>query len=227
MNDDDPILESFTGPARLFPLPNLVLFPRIDQPLHIFEPRYRQMTADALAGDRLIAMALVTEAKKAELEGSPPIHPGVCIGRIMYEQEFEDGRYLLMLRGLARARIIEEIADNTPYRRARVELLEDRMTLPMTDVLAIRQRLASLILPRISDPESLQQLRDLFQSQMPLGTLCDFLGYKLPLPLTCKQQLLEEVDVASRARRLLDELAIQLPAGQSEPRKFPPEFSLN
>ena len=59
MSADHPPLSDFAGTARLFPLPNLVLFPHVMQPLHIFEPRYRQMTADALAGDRLIAVVLL------------------------------------------------------------------------------------------------------------------------------------------------------------------------
>ena len=60
MSDDFSPLAGFAGTARLFPLPNLVFFPQVMQPLHIFEPRYRQMTADALAGDRLIALVLLT-----------------------------------------------------------------------------------------------------------------------------------------------------------------------
>jgi uncharacterized protein len=226
-DDDDAILESFVGPARLFPLPNLVLFPNVDQLLHIFEQRYRQMTADALAGDRLIATALMTEGSKADLEGSPPIHPGVCLGRIIADKQLDDGRFLLMLRGLARARIIEEAAGDEPYRTARVQLLTDRMTMSPVDALGTRQHLASLILPRLSDPPSFQQMRELFQKEMPLGALCDFLAYKLPLSLACKQQLLEEVDVARRVRLLLDELATQLPGASSDIRKFPPDFSLN
>src|SRR5436309_2528627 len=70
MNDDTWALETFTGTARLFPLPNLVLFPHVVQPLHVFEPRYRQMTADALAGDRLIAMAL---PRKQQLLEEPDV----------------------------------------------------------------------------------------------------------------------------------------------------------
>ena len=59
MSQDPLTLENFTGTVRLFPLPNLVLFPNVAQPLHVFEPRYRQLMADSLAADRLIAMALL------------------------------------------------------------------------------------------------------------------------------------------------------------------------
>jgi len=227
MNDDDPILDSFIEQARLFPLPNLVLFPHIDQPLHIFEPRYRQLTADALADDRLIALALVTEGSKVDLAGSPPIHPGVCVGRIIAEKMMDDGEYLLVLRGLARGRIVEEIAGDEPYRTARVQVLQDAITLPPADVLAVRRRFASLILPSVSNPNQRKELQELFSKEIPLGMLCDFLAYKLHLPFARKQQLLEEPDVATRARILLEELSRSLPPGPPEGRKFPPDFSLN
>src|SRR5215510_11390422 len=95
-------LAGFTGTARLFPLPNLVFFPHVMQPLHIFEPRYRQMTADALAGDRLIALVLPTPGWEADYAGRPAIHPVVCLGQVVTEQRLEDGRYNLLLRGLTR-----------------------------------------------------------------------------------------------------------------------------
>src|SRR5947199_7503065 len=88
------------GVIRLFPLPNLVLFPGAMQPLHIFEPRYRQMTADALAGDRLIAMALPQPGWEPHYLGKPALHPVACLGRILAEQELADGRYNILLRGL-------------------------------------------------------------------------------------------------------------------------------
>src|SRR6266545_6172021 len=109
MSDDLSPLADFAGTARLFPLPNLVFFPHVMQPLHIFEPRYRQMTADALAGDRLIAMALLRPGWEPDYEKVPPIYPVVCLGRIVADQRLEDGRYRLLLRGLSRAGIVEEV----------------------------------------------------------------------------------------------------------------------
>src|SRR5262245_4682668 len=109
MNDDSP-LAGFSGKARLFPLPNLVFFPQVMQPLHVFEPRYRQMTADALEGDRLIALVLPKPGWEGDYMGKPLLHDVACIGRIMAEQLLEDGRYNMLLRGLARVRIVDEIA---------------------------------------------------------------------------------------------------------------------
>ena len=79
------------GVIRLFPLPNLVLFPGAMQPLHIFEPCYRQMTADALVGDRLIALALPRPGWEADYVGKPALHPVACVGRILAEQRLDDG----------------------------------------------------------------------------------------------------------------------------------------
>src|SRR3712207_569670 len=105
MSDDLPALDKFAGIARLFPLPNLVLFPSVIQPLHIFEPRYRQMTADALAGDRLLAIVLLRPGWEEEYEGRPAVYPVACLGHIAAHQRLEDGRSNLLLRGLRRIRI--------------------------------------------------------------------------------------------------------------------------
>src|ERR1700693_6078222 len=106
MNDDLAALKNFGGSARLFPLPNVVFFPQVMQPLHIFEPRYRQMTADALAGDRLIALVLPKPGWEPDYAGSPSVHSVACLGKIVADQLVEDGRYNILLRGLGRIQIL-------------------------------------------------------------------------------------------------------------------------
>src|SRR5919198_1496235 len=118
MNDDQHALAKFAGTARLFPLPNLVLFPHVVQPLHVFEPRYRQMTAEALAGDRLIALVLLKPGCEEDYDGRPAIHPVACLGRVVAEQLLPDGRYNLLLRGLSRLRLGEELPAGKPFRTA-------------------------------------------------------------------------------------------------------------
>src|SRR5881227_3891120 len=125
MNDDQHALANFPGTARLFPLPNLVLFPHVVQPLHVFEPRYREMTADALAGDRLIALALLQPGWEADYEGRPAVHPIACLGRVVADQLLPDGRYNLLVRGLSRLRLLGEVPDDKPYRTARAELVAE------------------------------------------------------------------------------------------------------
>src|SRR6266704_2167528 len=101
MSDDQAALAAFGGVARLFPLPNLVLFPQVVQGLHIFEPRYRRMTADALADDHLIALVLLRPGWE-DAGDTPAVEPVACLARIFQHEELPDGRYNLRVRGAAR-----------------------------------------------------------------------------------------------------------------------------
>ena len=105
---DDPSTESveFSGRVRLFPLPNLVLFPHVMQPLHVFEPRYRCLLEDSLASDRLIAMALLAPGWENDYEGRPPLYPMACLGRVTSFHRLDDGTYNLLLLGLHRVRLV-------------------------------------------------------------------------------------------------------------------------
>ena len=108
----------------LFPLPNVVLFPRVFLPLHIFEPRYREMVRDALAADRIIGMVLLRSGGAAGGVDNPAVFATGCAGRITHCEQLPDGRYNIVLRGLHKFRIIEE--DRTrSYRRASVETLAE------------------------------------------------------------------------------------------------------
>jgi Lon protease-like protein len=232
MNDDQHALANFPGTARLFPLPNLVLFPHVVQPLHVFEPRYRRMTADALAGDRLIAVVLLKPGWEEQYEGRPAIQPVACLGRVVADQLMPDGRYNLLVRGLARMRVLGEVADDRPYRTARGELLCDGPLPSVADAKALRKDLAGKVLPRFAAGPPRDQLRDLFQGELPLGALCDILGFALPFPVEHKQAMLEQLDVGRRAGRLLTLLDALVPTPQpaADPdpdRKFPPDFSAN
>src|SRR5260370_13052016 len=137
---------SFEGIARLFPLPNVVLFPEALLPLHMFEPRYLQMTAEALADDRLIAMVLLKPGLEGQYRQRPPIHPVGCVGKIVAEEAFEDGTYDILLRGLFRVRILGEVENDKLYRSAQVQELEDEVWLTSTEEMArLGQRLNQVI----------------------------------------------------------------------------------
>src|SRR5438034_814353 len=92
----------------LFPLPNVVLFPNVFLPLHIFEPRYREMVADAIASDRMIGMVLLRPGWEHDYEHCPPVYPIGCSGIVTHFDRLPDGRYNIVLRGLERFRIVEE-----------------------------------------------------------------------------------------------------------------------
>lgn len=112
----------------VFPLANVVLFPRVRTPLHLFEPRYRQLARDVLAGARRLAMAVVRPEHVADMAGNPPLYPIACAGVITEAQRMPDGRYNIVLLGERRVRLVgEEPPDGQRlYRVARVEALEDR-----------------------------------------------------------------------------------------------------
>jgi Lon protease-like protein len=215
----------FGGIARLFPLPDLVFFPHVIQPLHIFEPRYRQMTADALADDHLIAMVQVCAGQNENDPSPPAIHAVGCLGRIVAAQKLEDGRFNLLLQGVSRIGILEELARDKLYRNARVELLDDRPCASAHTEAALRKRLAKRIpawLP--GKAPVMEQFQKLIDSDLTLGALCDIFCFALPLDSQFKQALLEQLDVKQRVRALLRHMDTTHTPIQ---RAFPPDFSRN
>jgi Lon protease-like protein len=114
----------------IFPLPNVVLFPNVFLPLHIFEPRYRQMTADALAGDRIIGMVVLRPGHEADYEGNPPIYQTGCSGLITHSEKLDDGRYNLVLRGIEKFSIQSEEppAAGRLYRSAVISPIHETVT---------------------------------------------------------------------------------------------------
>ena len=112
----------------IFPLPNVVLFPSALLPLHIFEPRYRAMVADALEGERLIGMVMLRPGWEPHYESEPQVYPVGCAGFITHADRLPDGRYNIMLRGLEKFRIVNERGareGDQRYRCARVEAIEE------------------------------------------------------------------------------------------------------
>src|SRR4029453_16041386 len=89
----------------IFPLPNVVLFPNVFLPLHIFEPRYRAMIKDALASARIIGMGLRRRGFGADSAGGPPVYPIGCAGLITHSEPLTDGRFNIVLRGLEKFRM--------------------------------------------------------------------------------------------------------------------------
>ena len=237
-NLDVSLPEDFQGKVRLFPLPNLVLFPCVIQALHIFEPRYCDMLAEALASDQLIAMALLKPGWEAQYGGKPPIADVVCIGKIMSHSPTEDQRHNILLAGVKRARIISEIPSSDAFRSAHVEILEDVYSSSAHEERSkLRSELADLLRFAIPDSHAAENVAQLFANQIPLGIMADLLGYGARLPLSAKQQLLETIDVDQRCRiliRHLRSLKGETPNPFEEPGKpatptstFPPPFSDN
>jgi Lon protease-like protein len=218
MSEDLEALKSFDGKARLFPLPNLVFFPQALQPLHIFEPRYRVMTADALASDGLITLTMLKEGWDTGYHIKPDVEEVATIGRIVANQLLEDGRYNLLLRGLSRVRITREVYNDKPYRDAEVEILADKVPEDHGQEEAMLSQLIEQI-PIWFPAQDLvaKQFKKLLDKNLSLSALCDIFCFALPLESHFKQAMLEQLDVVERTRALLDRMA----------RRFPPDFSSN
>ena len=224
--------DDFSGIVRLFPLPNLVLFPHVMQPLHIFEPRYRCLLEDALASDRLIAMALLAPGWENDYEGRPPLCPTACLGRVTTYHQLDDGTYNLLLLGLHRVRLGHEIEPRKPYREVKVTLCKDSYPIcpdPAGRVLQQRLRDAFVqVLPYLREAQ--EQLDQLLATDIPLGVLTDVISFMLEIETSDKVALLSEVNVHRRAQILLEHLeaiAAGLPESTSAAAGFPPRFSLN
>ena len=118
-------IERTTQALKIFPLPSAVLFPHAALPLHIFEPRYRALVRDALAGDKVMALAQLEPGWEGQYGERPPMQPMLCTGLIIWHEELPDGRYNILLQGVARARLLSELPAGKLYREAQVQLLPD------------------------------------------------------------------------------------------------------
>lgn len=189
--------------APVFPLAGVLLLPRARLPLHIFEPRYRAMTADALDGERMIALAQPRDpASEAE---QPDLYDIACLGRIVEDEQLEDGRWLLTLEGVIRLKISEELALKDGYRRVRADYSEYAHDLaPALDGLGVdREGLMGAL-------EAYLSARGLSADQDAIGKLPDeplvnALAMACPFLPAEKQALLQAVDARERAC-LLDAL---------------------
>jgi Lon protease-like protein len=180
----------------LFPLPNVVLFPDVPLPLHVFEPRYRAMVEDALGSHRTIGMALLKPGYEAEYHGRPPIYPIGCAGTIVREERLDDGRFNIVLQGRQRFRVVEEHG-GSPYRLASVEPLNEQ---PSGDHSSLGQ-LGRAVLESIS---RLGESSVVVHGDVSPALLVNGLCQELDLPVVEKLDLLACESVESRARRLLE-----------------------
>ena len=182
----------------LFPLDGLTVFPNRDRILHIFEPRYRAMMADALKGDRVIGMVQLKPGFEKDYEGRPPIFDIGCAGVISQHELLDDGRYDLVLTGLVRFRVISE-DQSRPYRVARVEPLPE--VEPDARMLAAIETQKARLLTLI-DPGIAEQVRELDAED-----LINTLAMGLKMEGVQRQALLERNDIESRGAALIEVLA--------------------
>lgn len=202
----------------LFPLPEVVLFPRAVLPLHIFEERYKAMTADALAGAGVVAMALLQRGWEKCYYQAPAIDPVVCVGRIVSHEKLPDGKYNFLLQGLLRARVISENRKR-PYRVASVVPLEESPVMEI-DLENERHRLTCMLSEGVlSNLPIVRQFRTMLASPMPMAHIADLLAFNFIDDTALKQSLLAETNVRVRVERVIDALHEYQPLLEAHARR--------
>jgi hypothetical protein len=201
----------------LFPLSDVVLLPEVSVPLYIFEPRYRQMTRDALEGRHQIGMVAVRPDAVDGMAGDPAIFDIGCLGRIAHSQERSDGTYQIMLVGESRFRILDEAASTSDrlYRAARVELLEDHAPTSDSEVARLKRARAELLvllealvrrIGSTEDPEKAVEAFARLESARLVNALTGSIAF---LPIE-RQQLLEADSIAGRCETMCELLRFRL-----------------
>ena len=192
-------------PSRipLFPLPDAVLFPHMPLPLHVFEPRYRKMTSDAMAGHKTIGMTLLKPGWEQDYYGRPPVYPVGCAGVVEECRPLDDGRFNIRLKGVSRFRILAE-HDGQPYRVASVEPLDDGLG----DERALeegRRKVLAAIGRAADGPTFL-----VTQAGLPPELFVNAVCQALALSPVEKQSLLDCDTIGGRCARLLEILDFRL-----------------
>lgn len=190
---DEPVQRAV---VPLFPLANVWLFPGAILPLHIFEPRYREMIEDSLDGPGRLVLGTVMEGHEEHLTGAPPVYPVAGLGEIGRHDRLPDGRFVIILVGLARVRLNEIESDRT-YRKVEIEPVLETHADSSADP-DLRGQLSEAIRERIQEEIELPK-------KVPLGHLVDLLTLRMRLPHSRLQEIYQETDVGRRAQLALVE----------------------
>ena len=200
------LIERDLAALPIFPLPNVVLFPGALLPLRVFEPRYRELVREVLAGRKLMGIVRLKPGFEEDYEGRPPVFDVCGVGSVIDSVEHGDGRYDITLRGLARARIIEELPPKRAFREVQVEELTDGFS-DAAVTSAWQRKLISLwatLAPHL--PESVRDLRALTRGAEGAGAYADRVAAALVGDPDASQRLLAEPDPTERLRLLAEKL---------------------
>ena len=228
---DEPLAfspDQFSGTARVFPVPNLVMFPHVMQALHVFEPRYKALLEEAVEDDRMIALAVHDGSHDQHDDDRPLLRQTACLCRIATHQQTEEGTYNVLLLGVCRLRLLDELPPDRPFRIFEAEIMDEQEPGQSEHATAseFQKKLLSAFkrsMPKM--PEAYDQLDQLLGNQITLGMLADIVSYTLDLGVEWKMRLLDECDVLRRTSILLEAMAGRSAEGNRRP--FPPLFSSN
>ncbi len=203
-------LHKAAAALKVFPLHGVAVLPGTPAPFHIFEPRYKALVADALEGDRMLAVpALFT---KADAHAVQPRVKTICgAGYIEVEEKYPDGRYDIVVRGLARVRLVQELPGTKPYREFQAEILEDR--LPPGGAVALRNELEALrqivyeLSTKLPKESGAPQLAEAVAQMKDPSAIVDLVSAAAISDADTRQEVLEQLDVAKRLEMVIEEVA--------------------
>lgn len=234
MAEETSIQVNFGRPVPLFPLDSVVLLPQQVIPLHVFEPRYRQLVEDVLDSTGQFAMAVFEGGRwKQEYHGRPPLKPAVCLAQIIRHEKLEDGRYMLLIQGICRARISDELPPgDTLYRQAMIEPVgldpDEEIKL-----YGVRERIGELLdetpLSKLAHADwVMEQIRN---DDIPTSVILELTAFALPTSREVRYKLLAEGDAGNRAELITAELGslktLVVRAQKQHPEAWPKGQSWN
>jgi Lon protease-like protein len=195
---------------KVFPLHGVAVLPGTPAPFHVFEPRYRALVADALQGDRIVAFPSLFGKSDAHAL-RPPLRAVCGAGIIEAEERHPDGRYDIVVRGVARVRLIEELPHVKMYREFRAEIVEDRLPPGGPAALdgeleSLRQLVYALSTKLPSDSGAMQLAEAVAQMKHP-SSIVDLVAAAAVSEADARQRVLEEADVARRLELVMGEVA--------------------
>jgi Lon protease-like protein len=198
-----PLSASELAALPIFPLPNATLFPLAKLPLHVFEPRYRDMTRYVLEHQRVLAVARLKPGYESNYAGRPPVYEICGVGRVVNDEALPDGRYNILLEGVARVRIIEEHPPEQTFRMVRAEALLDAPTDPLLAAAWQQEisRLWGVLGPHL--PSALRDLSAVTRGARDASGFADCLAAAMVANPDESQRLLEELDPGERLRLLV------------------------
>lgn len=186
----------------VFPLPNVVLFPHVDLPLYIFEPRYQKMLQDALLKDRLICMALIKEGWEEKKEPYP-VYDICGVGMVKFSAENPDKTSNLILRGLARVRVVDFVQEE-PYRIGKIKIIKDESE-DSNEERALTEKVKDLFIKKVGlrrtiiDEEQIEAIRQLEDA----SRICDIIAFFSSVSIHKRQEILECLKIKERLRKVI------------------------